>query len=84
MGRNKKAKPPKTKINTVCEVHKIQPKAVPTVSGIAYKAKILEIIKGKAPTPPFVKLIAKLPTTKAIKVTPNEISLVSGNTFVPK
>src|SRR5690606_7585597 len=84
IGRNKNDKPPKTITKTVCEVQRIQPKAVPAVNEIPYNAKILAISKGKAPIPPLVKLIARLPTTKATIVTPSDIVLVSGNTLVPK
>lgn len=84
MGSNKNDKPPKTMIKTVCVVHKIQPKAVPAVKEMPYNASILAMSRGKAPMPPFVKLIARLPTTKATMVTPKDMVLVSGNALVPK
>ena len=65
-------------VNKVCEVHIIQPKAVPASSAIPYKSKTFAIEIGKAPMPPFVKPTAKVPKINPIITISKEIEAVSG------
>ena len=77
MGSSKNEIPPEIIINTVCEVHTSQPKAVPTVEGMWYNKNICAINSGNAPKPLFVNPMARLPMTNAVMTAPKLIVLVS-------
>ena len=69
--------PPNKTMEAILDIHTIQPKAVPTVSGMLNIASIPATKKGYDPKPLLVKAKEKLPTTKVIRVVPNVITEVS-------
>ena len=81
-GSSKKESPPSKIINAICDVHTIQPKAVPLASGMLYNCKIADIAKGYVPKPPFEKAITKLPITKAVATASKLICAVSGKAYI--
>lgn len=76
-GKAKKEKRPRITVMINCEVQTIHPNAFPASRGILYKNRILAINMGKKPKPPFVKVMVKLPITKATNAVPKLTELVS-------